>query len=84
MTTPELYDVEHIQDELRRACEAAGGLKTFARRAGLSHRYVQCVEQGLRKPGAGIANVLGYERRVIYLKRDGKRSLDAEQKPAHG
>ena len=68
----EFFNVEHIQNALRLACIAAGGKKAFARAAGLNHTYVQDVHAGYAKPGPAIANALGYEKRVVYVKRENR------------
>lgn len=69
-----------VREELRRACETAGGQKIWAEANGVSPMYVSDVIRGRTEPAAKILAALGLERVVTYQrvfvqhKRDGKRS----------
>lgn len=57
----ELLNHEQIQDELRKACEAAGSQKAWAKRHGVGTSYVCDVLMGRRGPGPSILDALGLE-----------------------
>ena len=50
----ELLDDEDVRLRLRAACEAAGGVRAFARKNGLSASLVSEVATGIRMPTKAI------------------------------
>lgn len=62
-------DAAQFRAELRAAVDAAGGLRPWARTAGVSAQYVLAVLQGKSPPGSTIADALGYDRDLLFTKR---------------
>lgn len=62
------FTTDDVLAMLREACDAAGGIRPWARLHDLSFQYVHLVLQGDRPPGPAILNPLGLvaERVRIY------------------
>lgn len=54
---------------LRRECSDLGTQKAWAEKHGVSPAYVNDLLQGRREISDNVADMLGYERRVIFTKR---------------
>jgi lambda repressor-like predicted transcriptional regulator len=60
-----MQDVD-IVEELAIATMKAGGQREWARRNGVSFKWVNNVLNGHAKPSIGIANALGFRRVVMW------------------
>ena len=57
---------EEVVRELERAAREVGGQSEWARRNGVSFKWVNNVINGHTKPSIGIASKLGFRRRVVW------------------
>ncbi len=65
-----MVDADHIRGLVREAEQAAGGKPALAARWGISVQYIADVLRGYRDPGKSILKALGYERVVLYRKKE--------------
>ena len=67
----EIYDAEHVTSVLREAVKREGleGDDNWAERRGIKFSTVKHILYEGDAPSARVAAALGYERRVVYLKR---------------
>lgn len=61
---------EELRQGLNDICTKHGKQKEFANKIGVSQSYFCDLLQGKRGFGETIANALGYERIVIYKKKE--------------
>jgi hypothetical protein len=59
-------NADTVRALLRRAVEAEGGMRAWARKHKVSAMYVSYVLSGAKEPGEAILKPLGLERVVTY------------------
>lgn len=59
---------DEVKEALRRACEKAGNVRTWALANDVSPQYVGDVLNGNRKPGESILKPLGIEVVITYRR----------------
>lgn len=64
MTEEDMYKL------IDRQIDLAGGQAAFARNFGLSPQYVNDLVQRRRHPGGKVAEALGFEKVVYYVRKE--------------
>lgn len=65
----EVFGADHVHADLYAATDGWHGVKDWADRHGFRPNTIQGMRQGERSVSARVARALGYELRVVYLKR---------------
>lgn len=65
-----MVDAEYIRERVREAEAAAGSRAKLAAQWDISVQYIADVLRGYRDPGKSILAALGYERVVLYRKKE--------------
>lgn len=65
----QLYTEAHIREELAKAVAEAGSRKKFSDIHNIADGYVSNVLNEVTKPGPAIAIALGYQKKVVYVKK---------------
>lgn len=68
----ELLTPDDVLDVLRDECAEMGTQKAWAKKNGVSPAYVNDLLQGRREISDRVAEMLGYERHVIFTKAEGR------------
>ena len=63
---------EELREQLELEARALGGQKAWAKRHRLSTAYVNDLVHGRKEITSRVARMLGYERRVVFVPRNGK------------
>jgi len=66
------YDSAELVADLKRRCAEAGGVTPWARANGQAPTFVHDVVTGRRAVSMRLAAVLGFERRVIFIRQETK------------
>ena len=67
-----MVDADYIRSLVREAEQAAESRAALAAQWGISVQYINDVIRGYRDPGKKVLAALGYERVVLYRKKEGQ------------
>jgi DNA-binding transcriptional regulator YdaS (Cro superfamily) len=62
-------DADRFVEMVKKYVERSGSQQTAASRLGVSPQYLNDVVHGRREPGARLAEAMGMERRIEFVKR---------------
>ena len=74
------YTDDDLRRDLEAAIEAAGGVRRYAEKVGLSAAFISLVRWGRSAPGAKLAKALGYtEDDKRWIKRAGGKPRPSQR-----